>query len=57
MKKIICGVLFGVGVLSIFGIIGGTECGAPLSNVFWCFPIMLVMWVLVRIGRLFKIEE
>lgn len=52
MKKIICGVLFLIGVLSICGIVGGTECGEPLSNMPWCLPIMFVMWVVARIGKL-----
>lgn len=53
MKKVICGTLFAIGVISIYGIIGGTECGEPLSNMMWCIPIMFVMWVLARVGRLF----
>lgn len=53
MKKKICGALFVIGLILVIGIVGGTECGEPLSNLLWCIPIMFVMWVLARVGRLF----
>ena len=54
MKKKICGFLFIVGMVLILGLVGGIEHGEPLSNGFWCFPIMFVMWVISRVGRLFE---
>ena len=54
MKRRICKVLCVLGLILIVGIIGGTECGEPLSNVLWCFPIMFVIWVLARVGGLFE---
>lgn len=53
MIKKICGVLFVVGVFLILGIIGGVDNGEPLSNMWWCVPVMFVMWVLAKVGKLF----
>lgn len=54
MKKTICGfICLGLFLLMV-GIIGGVECGQPLSNAFWCFPISALMWVWAKIGRLFE---
>ncbi len=54
MKRRICKVLFVIGLILIIGIVGGVECGEPFSNAFWCFPIMFVMWVVAKAGRLFE---
>jgi hypothetical protein len=54
IKKKICGALFTIGLFVIFGIIGGVDCGRPLTNLFWCLPIMFAMWVFALFGRIFE---
>ena len=51
MKKKICGAVFGISLFLIIGLVGGVECGEPLSNLFWCLPLGLAMWVSAVIGE------
>ena len=52
MKAIICRVIFLIGICLIFGIIGGIDNGEPLSNIWWSIPIVLVMWVSAKVGKI-----
>lgn len=54
MKAIICRILFFIGFCSILGIIGGIDNGEPLTNIWWVVPIVLVMWVSNKVGKIFS---
>ena len=54
MKKKICKTLFVIGLLLIWGISGGIDNGAPISNAWYFIPIMSVMWVSAKVGRFFE---
>lgn len=56
MKRRICKVLFVLGWILIIGIVGGVDCGEPLTNALWCFPIMAAICVVGKIGGLFDEE-
>ena len=45
MKKKICGFIFGISLLLIIGIVGGVDCGEPLTNVLWCIPLLAAMGI------------
>lgn len=50
MKRKICGTICGVNALLVIGIVGGIDCGAPLSNGLWCFVLLGAMYLCARIG-------
>jgi hypothetical protein len=53
MKEIICRALFILGICAILGIISGMlDCGYPVSNAWWILPIVFVMWVSAKVGKL-----
>lgn len=56
MKKKICKIIFASGAFLIWGIAGGIDCGEPLSNAWWCIPIIIAMLVSVIVGKLFYWE-
>ena len=45
-----------IGFLLIAGIIGGIDCGEPLRNAWWCFPIGIFTILCAIIGGLIEIE-
>jgi hypothetical protein len=51
MKKFICKVLIVFGLCMILGIIGGIDNGEPVTNLLYIIPIILVIWVSVKIGE------
>jgi hypothetical protein len=51
MKKVICRSLFILGICAMLGIIGGIDNGSPITNLLWLIPIILVMWVLTKVGE------
>ena len=51
MKKKICAAVFGISLFLIIGLVGGVECGEPLSNLFWCLPLGVAMLVSAVIGE------
>ena len=57
MKQNICLTIIAVGILAITGIVGGCDNGQPLTNAWWCVPILAVMLVAVFIGGLTNYEE
>lgn len=52
MKKFICRILFILGICTILGIFGGIDNGYSITNLLWIIPIILVMWVSTRVGKL-----
>ena len=42
MKQKISFAVFVLSLILNIGIIGGVECGEPLSNLWWCVPLFLV---------------
>lgn len=54
MKKRICGLIILIGFILVVGIVGGVDNGEPLSNAWWCFPIMFAMWGAGKIGGFYK---
>jgi hypothetical protein len=57
MKQNICLAIILIGILAITGIVGGCDHGQPLTNAWWCVPILGVMWCALSIGDLFDYEE
>lgn len=51
MKQKICIAAFIVSLLLTIGIIGGIDCGAPLTNALWCIPLVGIMGLSVYIGE------
>jgi hypothetical protein len=51
MKKKICAAVFGISLFLIIGLVGGVECGEPLSNLLWCLPLGVAMCVSAVVGR------
>lgn len=45
-----------VGFMLIAGIIGGIDCGEPLSNAWWMIPIGIVTIICAILGGLIKVE-
>jgi hypothetical protein len=45
MKKKICGVVFVISFFLLVGIVGGVDCGEPVTNMFWCIPCLGAMWL------------
>lgn len=56
MKQNICLAIILLGILAITGIVGGCDNGQPLTNAWWCVPILAVMWMALSIGDLFDYE-
>ena len=55
MKRKICGMVIGIGLLIILGIIGGIDyAGEPLTNCLWILPTMIVMWIAAKIGGFYN---
>lgn len=57
MKQKICFLVVFFGILAIVGIVGGCDHGQPLTNVWWCVPILAVMRIAVSVGHLDCYEE
>lgn len=51
MKKKICGAVFGINLFLIIGLVGGVECGEPITNMLWCIPCACAMLVAAVIGE------
>ena len=51
MKKTICGWVIAISIFLMVGIIGGIDHGQPLTNIIWCLPLAVVMWVSAIIGE------
>ena len=51
MKKKICGFVFVISFFLLIGIVGGVDCGEPVSNMFWCIPCLGAMWGSAIIGN------
>lgn len=45
MGKAISGAIFGICLFLIIGIVGGIDCGQPLSNLWMCLPLTLIMLI------------
>lgn len=45
MGKVISGAIFGICLFLIIGIAGGIDCGQPLSNLWMCLPLALIMLI------------
>ena len=54
MKRMICGVIFGIGFFLMVGLVGGVDCGEPLSNMLWCIPCAVAMIVSAIVGEFDK---
>ena len=52
MKQKFFTVLSVLCVVLMIGIVGGVECGEPVSNLFWCIPSMFFAWVFAVLGGL-----
>lgn len=52
MKQKFFTVLSVLCVVLMIGIVGGVECGEPVSNLLWCIPTMLLAWVFAVFGGL-----
>lgn len=50
MKRKICGLLIGIGLIIFIGIIGGVSDGEPLRNALWCIPALLVTYGAAKVG-------
>lgn len=51
MKQKICAFVFGTSLLLIIGIVGGIDCGEPLTNMLWTIPLGLAMVISGIVGR------
>jgi hypothetical protein len=49
MIKKICLAIIGVSLFMGFGIIGGIECGAPMTNALWLIPVLILLLVAMKI--------
>lgn len=49
MIKKICSALVIVCTVMSFGIIGGIECGAPITNAYWLIPTLLLLFAAIKI--------
>ena len=49
MIKKICSAIIWVGLFMMFGIIGGIECGAPITNAYWLIPTLLLLFAAIKI--------
>lgn len=54
MKTKICGVIFVVSFLLLIGVVGGIECGQPLSNFLWCLPLLAAMGTSAYVGGVLR---
>ena len=45
MKKTICAWVIAICIFLIIGIVGGIDHGQPLTNIIWCLPLAVAMWV------------
>ena len=55
MKRKIFGALFVISLVLIISIIGGTQNGEPLSSMWWCVPLFIVLWVSGKISQIFEV--
>lgn len=51
MKQKFFTVLSVLCVVLMIGIVGGVENGEPLSNMFWCIPLMALAYVFAVMGE------
>ena len=51
MKKIICGWVMAICLFLIIGIIGGVDCGEPITNMYWCVPLFTTLVISGYIGE------
>jgi hypothetical protein len=54
MKRQICAAVFGISLLLIIGLVGGVDCGEPISNLIWTIPLGIVMIVSAIVGEFDK---
>lgn len=54
MKRKICGIVFAICMVLVFGVMGKIECGEPMCNIWWCIPLLATMWASGRIGGFLK---
>lgn len=40
MKETICSIIILICFFLVIGIVGGIENGEPMSNAFWCLPLL-----------------
>lgn len=45
MKQKFFTVLSVLCVVLMIGIVGGVDCGEPVSNMLWCIPCLGAMWL------------
>ena len=54
MKRKICGIIFTICMVLVFGIVGKIENGEPMSIIWWCIPLFATMWKTGTIGGFLK---
>ena len=54
--KTLFGILTAVGFIIFVGIVGGIDCGEPLSNAWWLIPVGIGTFGCAVLGGLIKVE-
>lgn len=52
MKKACIAIMI-ASVFLILGIVGGVECGEPIANALWCFPLFAILFLCAHVANFF----
>ena len=51
MKDKICAFVIGISLFLIVGIVGGVDCGEPVTNLAWCVPLVAALGAAVVVSN------